>query len=240
MSDIEVIDWPRDWWGVVSCEFGLMPRSLTSQSPWTATQSVYGPHVQYWQAKLKFPVMTSDELATREAIIESLGGQSGLLRMGHPFRMSPLFNSDVDESPSGYSDGTFFDDGSGWANGYLPSTITVWEEADHGGDSVVVTGLPALTNRPLRRGDLVEFRRNGIADLTPSLHRIKRDASTDSSGTTRIEIMPTLRKQLAVGDMCVLDFPTTVFRLMSNDTGFVQRDLSYTGNFEIDLMEAIF
>lgn len=235
----DIIEWPRAWWGVVTCKFQLLPRSQSSQSPWTMRQHVFGPHVQYWSAELTLPAMSSSDLAAREAIVEMLGGISGLLRMGHPFRTQPMFNEDVIADSQAWSDGTFFEDGSGWVNGLLPPTVFVGDEAAYGDTSVFVSGLPALTNRALRRGDLVEFKRNGIADETPSLHRVVRDSSTNSSGQTGIEIVPPLRKGLAIGDEVSLTYPTTVFRLASNDAGAGMRDLSWTGNMQINLVEAL-
>ncbi len=235
----DLFEWPRAWWGVVTAEFYLMPKSQRSSSPWTMRQNVYGPHVQYWQASLAFPAMSDAALASREAVVENLGGTSGLLRMGHPFRTTPLFNDDVTQTIVPWSDWTFFDDGSGWAGGTLPPVIHVTEVADRGARSVVVGGLPASTTRALRRGDLVEFRANGIADSSPRLHRVIRDASTNSSGEVRIQINPPLRKALAAGDTVVLDYPMTTFRLIADDQGYASRDAAWNGTFKLDLIEAL-
>lgn len=235
----DIIEWPRAWWGVVQCEFGLMPRSRRSVSPWRMSQNVYGPHVQWWQAKLTFPAMSDANLAAREAIVESLGGSAGLVRMGHPFRLEPLYNADVAAGSQPFSDGTFFEDGSGWASGILPPLIYVVEAEAARATSVVVGGLTASTSRMLRRGDMVEFRRNGVWDETPSLHRVTRDASTDAAGETRIEITPPLRKGVAAGDQVVLNEPKSVFRLMSDEDGIATRDHRWVGSMGINLIEAL-
>ena len=235
----DIIEWPRAWWGVVSAEFYLMPKSQRSSSPWTMRQNIYGPHVQYWQCSLAFPTLSDAALATREAIVESLGGSVGLLRMGHPFRKGPMFNDDVTATTAQWSDGTYFENGSGWASGTLPPVIHVTEAAERGARSVVVGGLPANTSRAMRRGDLVEFRVNGIADETPRLHRLRTDGASNASGELRIQIMPPLRKGLAAGDTVVLDYPTSVFRLIGDDQGFASRNLAWNGNFKLDLIEAL-
>ena len=103
-----------------------------------------------------------------------------------------------------WSDDTFFDDGTGWRSGPLPSTVDLYEGAAARATSVVIEGLPANTARCLRRGDLFEIRRNGVADYTPSLHRVIRDCPTDATGKTRVDFVPPLRKGVAAHDMIVL------------------------------------
>lgn len=235
----EFIEWPRAWWGAATADFFLTPRSQRSQSPWTMRQNVYGPHVQFWQAHIVFPPLKDAELAAREAIIESLGGMSRLLRMGHPFRFEPLFNADVAKVIEPWSDGTLFSDGTGWLSGPLPPTIYVYQTAAARATSIVVAGLPESTLRALRRGDMIELRRNGVADRTPSLHRVTRDASSDSSGRTRIDIVPPLRKGVAATDMVVLNNPMTVFRLSSDDPTPARRNAAWHGALEISLVEAL-
>ncbi len=234
-----IIDWPRAWWGVASVQFYLSPRSQKSSSPWTQRQNIYGPHVQFWMAKLPFAPKDDAVLAPREALLESLGGQAGLLRMGNPARKTPLYNNDVTAGSEQFSDGTYFSDGTGWQSGLLSPTIYCVDSAARGETSVIVGGLPASTSRVLRRGDLVEFQRGGIADETPSLHRITRDAPTDASGETRIEFIPPLRKGLAAGDAVVLDYPTSVFRLVDDDQGIASRDQALIGTFGMSLVEAL-
>lgn len=234
-----IIEWPRAWWGVVTAEFQLMPKSQRSASPWRMNQNVYGPHVQWWQCTLQFPMLNDADLARREGLIESLGGSAGLLRMGHPFRKTPMFNDDVESSPEPWSDGSYFDDGTGWLSGRLSPTIHVAAAASARTTSVIVGGLPVSTSRVLRRGDLVEFRRNGIWDETPSLHRVIRDAATNSDGEVRIEFTPPLRAPLAFGDQVVLDYPMTVFRLSDDGDGGAQRNAAWIGNHSLNLVEAL-
>lgn len=236
-----IIDWPRAWWGVRSCQFYIAPRSQKSSSPWTQRQNIYGPHVQYWVAKLSFPALEDSDAPEREALIESLGGSAGLLRMGHPTRLTTLYNDEIAATSEAFSDGTHFSDGTGWISGRLPPVIYCVGSAARGETSVIVGGLPASTSRVLRRGDLVEFQRGGIADETPSLHRIvTSDVPTDASGEARIEFRPPLRKGLVAGDSVVLDYATTVFRLMDDDQGVMDRSADGATNVTgFSLVEAL-
>jgi len=234
-----IIEWPRAWWGVAAAEFYLTPRSQRSQSPWTMRQNIYGPHVQYWQARLIFPTLLDGDLAARESIIEQLGGTAGLLRMGHPFRITPMFSDEAITGIVGWSDGTFFTDGTGWLSGPLPSSIHVYSPAAARTTSVVVGGLPINTSRVLRRGDMVEFRRDGIADETPSLHRVLVDAHSNANGRCSISFLPPLRKAVAAGDQVVLDYPTTVFRLAGDEPQASVRNAAWHGSLEMNLVEAL-
>lgn len=235
----DVVEFPRSWWGSVQVDFGLMPRSRRSSSPWRMSQNVYGPHVQWWQAKISFPPLKDKDLAAREGFIESLGGSAGLLRMGHPFRLEPLFNGDVTATGAQWSDGTFFDDGSGWLSGPLPPLVYVAEAVASRVTSVIIGGYPVSTQRVARRGDLIEFRRNGLWDETPSLHRVTKDAHSNADGEGRVEFVPPLRKGLAAGDQVALNEPKSVFRLMNDEDGMASRDARWIGSQSINLVEAL-
>lgn len=233
-----IIDWPRAWWPWVTGQFALMPKSQRSSSPWTQRQNIYGPHVQYWTAKFTFKPLRNVEASQREALIERLGGGANLLRMGHPLRAHPQYSREQTPTTEPFSDSTLFTDGSGWVSGLLPPQIYCAGSAARGETSVIVGGLPLSTARVLRAGDCVEFQRDGIADETPSFHRVVRDAPTDAFGETRIEFLPPLRKGLAAGDAVVLDYPTTVFRLTDDSQGMVDYQASI-GAMGFSLIEAL-
>lgn len=236
---VSIIDWPREWWQPRTAQFYLAPRSQSSKSPWTMTSNIYGPHVQYWCAKLSFPPLKDAEAAAREAALESLGGQAGLLRIGYWQRRMPLYDASVMATRENFGDGTGFSDGAGFASGFLPASIYCVAPAPRGAHSVVVGGLPSSIARVMRRGDFIEFQRGGSYDATPSLHRVTRDASADALGKTRLEIVPPLRKGVAPGDKVSLQYPASVFRLAGDDEGVVDRDENAFGTLGFSLVEAL-
>lgn len=240
MPDPMIVDWPLEWWQPKTGQFNLAPRSQMSKAPWTQTSNVYGPHVQYWCAKLSFATLSDAAAAEREAMVEMLGGQAGLLRIGSWPRRRPLYDFEVEAAAAvrrRFTDTTDFTDGTGYADGYLPASIPCVEAAARGARSVVVGALPASTVRVLRRGDHVEFQRGGVWDSTPSLHRVTRDAPTDPLGRTRIEFVPPLRKGIAAGDRVSLRYPASVFRLVGDDEGIMDRDVNAFGSFGFSLVE---
>lgn len=234
-----IFEMPRKWWPVVSSQFRLASNSQSSSSPWTGRQNVYGPHVQFWRASFSLPPRYDHEAAEFEGFMEQLGGNAGLLRMGYSHRRFPLWDFEVDPTIENFSDGTEFTDGTGFASGFLPPSVTTLEAAAFGDTSILIGGLPESTPRVLRRGDLFEVMRGGVWDETPSLHRIVRDAPTNADGETRIEFVPPLRKGVAPGDKVSLRWPCSVFRLADSEQGFLDRDAAGIATGAFSAVEAI-
>lgn len=233
-----LMEWPQAWYQFASGSFTLTSKNLLSQNPFTQRLSVSGPTSQFFQVKVQISDRDESVWMGMEGFFAEAGGSAGIIRISDFSRLTPQFNRDV-SGRSPWSDGTFWADGTGWQNGRLPAFITVAEAAPKGATSVVVTGLPLSTARVLRRGDDVEFRRNGIPDETPSLHRIIRDAPTDALGRTRIEFRPGLRKAVALGDMVVLDYPMGNFRLTDDSQAVVERTPPNFGDLGFQLIEAL-
>lgn len=235
----EIIAWPTAWYGVVSSRFYLSSGSQSSMSPWSGRRSIYGPHRQLWRCELQLPASTADRWKPISAFFSEAAGQASLIRIGDSMRTRPRYNLENTLSEQAFSDGTFFDDGTGWLEGGVPSTLHVVTAAARGSTILHVGGLAASQSRLLRRGDLIEPRRDGIADDTPSLHEVLRDAPTDANGETLLKIAPGLRKGVAAGDMVVLDYATTVFRCVDDEQGIVQRDMADIGQAGFSLIENI-
>lgn len=234
-----LMEWPRAWYTVASGNFWLSSKNLVYQNPFTGRIGVSGPQSQLFQAKIQLSTQSREAWMEMEGFFAEVGGMAGIIRIADFARLEPQYNADVIGGRTAWSDGTFWTDGSGWVSGMLPPYIVTADAADKGETSVVVTGLPASTQRVLRRGDDVEFRRNGAYDETPSLHRIIRDAPTNSSGETRIEFRPSLRKALAAGDQVVLDYPMGNFRLVDDSQAVVDRTPPFFGDLAFQLIEAL-
>lgn len=236
---MDIVAWPKDWYRVMSSRFYLGSASQVSNSPWSGRKSVYGPHRQMWRCEIQLAPQKAHRWPAISAFFSEVAGQAKLIRIGDPQRPRPQYNMRETLSSQGFSDSTFFDDGTGFVEGGIPSLIHVAGAESRGATSVVVGGLPESLSRPLRRGDLFEIRRNGIADETPSLHEVIRDAPSDADGETRIEFRPPLRKGVDAGDMVVLERPTSVFRCIDDDQGIVDRSLGNVGVLGFTLLENI-
>lgn len=235
----DIITFPRSWYGAVSGRFYLSSASQSSQSPWSGRRSVYGPHRQFWRCEVTLPLSESPRWRAVSAFFSEAAGQAALIRIGDMHRIRALYNIQEALGEQPWSDSTWFTDGTGWLDGALPASIHVASSAARGATSLHVGGLGANIARSLRRGDLIEIRRDGIADETPSLHEVLRDAPTDADGETLVKIAPGLRKAVAAGDMVVTENATSVFRCMDDDQGIVDRDVANHGSAGFTLIENI-
>lgn len=184
------------------------------------------------------PLEDADWMAV-SAFFSEAGGQSGLIRISDPRRRKPQYNRASHFTQQPWSDDTFFSDHTGWIEGGVPSAFHVTQFAARGATHVVVGGLSPSVPRLLRRGDLIEIRRGGIADHVPSLHEIVRDAPTDANGETGLSIRPGLRKAVMAGDQVVSEDPTGVFRCIDDDQGIIDVTPPSIGRTGFTLIEAI-
>lgn len=192
-----------------------------------------------WQAEVSFSIQTLDQWAPLEGLLAQLAGQSGLLRFGDFAKRVPQRDMESASSAQPWSDSTFFSDGTGFIEGFLPPFIWAADGSAERSRSIVVGGLPASEARVLRRGDNFEHRPGGVYDCTPRMHIITRDAHTNSDGQTRIEFLPPLRGGVAGGDQIVLTDPMTTMRLADDNQGVVTRTPPNFGDVDIKLVEAI-
>lgn len=233
-----VWEWPREWRATIDSQFTLSSSSLNTESPYTGETTPYGPKVQRFVAKLTFPDMRPREHRRVQGWLTRLRGMIGLVRMVDYHRMRPAYDQfDVRPGAQSWSDGTWFSDSSGWVDGYLPPAIVAAETADEGACSLVVSGLPPSLPRPLGLGDLFEVRPNGIPANHGHLYEVVQDARSDADGRARLTFEPPLRRGVAAGDMIVLRYPSSVFRLASDGEGVMSRRLSSIGSIGLTLRE---
>lgn len=237
MSDI--YEFPREWYSFLKISFPLRSNSQVSAMPWSGGNSVYGPHAQLWLPKLAAAQIVGDGWQERSAFFARLGGQAGLLRMSDPARVAPQYNTSIAQSLQPWSDGSTFADGSQWLSGMVPPTVFVATAAARGSLTLQLGGLPLSTSRVLRRGDLLEIRPNGIQAAFPHLYEIMVEGSTDTTGKTGVEIRPRLRADIAAGDMAVLGWPTSVFRLVDDSQGEIELSAPNFANHGFSLVEAL-
>lgn len=239
MADPIILEWPVSWYNFVKAKFFLRSFSQVSVSSWTSRRNVYGPHAQLWFVELELVPMEKSTWMPIEALIAELGGQAGLLRISDPARVQPQRNYESEGTMVGFSDSTFFNDGTGFNSEALPPTIHITQQADKGSESIVVGGLPISSTRVLRRNDLFEIRPNGFSSATPHLYMLTRDSNTDADGKTMLNFRPGLRTGVQNGDSVVLHYPMSVFRLQDDEQGVIERTSPTFGNGSFKLIEAI-
>jgi hypothetical protein len=237
----DIFEWPRSWYRFTQTTFRIQSRSQTTPRTYIGGNSVYGPHAAIWvgQFALATERQTKGDGQAMSAFFSRMDGQAQLIRMTDYQRMRPLANRLATPTKQAWSDDTYFDDGTGWAEYPVPPVAVVAAACSRGADYIVLGGLPASQTSVLRRGDLVELRPNGIWTSTPNLYEVQVDANTNSDGKVGFEIRPRLRQGFAIGDMAVLDHPMSVFRAIDDDQGVGQ--ISHPGQVtrSFSLVEAI-
>ena len=221
------------------CKFWLRSTGLNAASPFTGGRSVYGPISQAWQCQISSVPMERPNWQRFAAFFSRAAGMSGLIRVGDPMRVRPLHDTLIKPVSGTFSDGTTFDDDTGWVEGYLPPSLIVDEPASRDATSIVLSGLPASLAPALHAGDLVELRPNAVPADFGMLYEVANDAPTDASGKTRININPSLRAGVAAGDQAVLRNATSVFRAIDDDQGTVERMLPALGAVGYSLVEEL-
>lgn len=232
--------WPTSWYRFATAKFSLRSMSQVAARPWTGSRSVYGPHAQIWHASLTLaPQLWDEHGQAMSSFFSRLGGQAGLIRIGHSLRYKPQRDRLRQPVSETFSDGFGFDDDTGFTSGDIEDVVYLTTGAERGATYVIVGGLPALEAACLRRGDLFELRPNGIHTEGPNLYEIQVNAPTDASGHTGVQIRPPLRQSFAAGDMVVLRRPTGVFRLIDDDQGIPEANAAHHMQLGFDLIEAI-
>lgn len=211
--------WPVEWYSFTSLSMSLKPISVTSPHTWTGGKGV-SRLGQLWLVKVTLGPQAWDENGqAMAAFFDLVGGQGGLVRIGDPVRQRPLRDRLLAASSAEFSDGSKFSDGTGFDDDYLPNFVTIDAAVQRGATYLVLSGFPASETAVLRRGDLIEFRPNGIPAGGPSLHSVMFNSNSDANGKSGIQISPPLRRDLAAGDMAVLVGATSVFRLIDDEQG---------------------
>lgn len=232
--------WPDEFYRFVAMTFQLSSLNLAVPHRWTGGKSVYGPIAQVWTARVTLALQAWDQSGqAMAAFLQSLGGQSGVMRIGDMSRRVPLRDRLLTSASEEFSDDTTFTDGTGFVSGHLPDYVTLHAAVAKGASFGVFTGLPASEAAVLRPGDLFELRPNGIPSRGPNLYQVRYPAPTDASGRTGVTFDPPLRQAFAAGDMIVLSKPTSVFHMVDDAQGAFEVGLAGHCSSGFDLVEAV-
>lgn len=216
----------------VQGRFRLRPASLSSAQPFSGTRSVYGPIQALWAFDVSTAKMARRDWQWFSARFARAGGTAGLVRTGDPWRRRPLFDTLVDQTRTGFTDGTEFDDDTGFVDGYLPPFGIVDDAEVAGATSLIIAGLTPSLQPALYAGDLFEIRPAGTPADHGHLYEIVNDAPTNAGGKTRVNFRPELYRGVIHGDQVVLRDAMTVFRPLTDQEGVVERmivDIGATG-----------
>lgn len=219
--------------------FYLRSFSLQSVASFTGEVSPYGPTAQRFFCEFTLPAKSEADSRTLSGIISRARGISGLFRIYDTARKEPGYNAAITTTTETWDDGTGFSDNTLWESGPLPNYVAVNTAAVRGDNSILMEGFPVNLTKALRLGDLFEIRPNGQPTTFGHLYEVVVDANTDASGQTRVYFEPGLRAGVAAGDQIVLKNPTSVFRLVSDEQGVIDRDRTLIGRLGLSFMEVL-
>jgi hypothetical protein len=174
-----------------------------------------------------------------EAWVLRLRGRSGVARIGHAKRQRPWYDRNLVATRATFSDGTRFNDGTYFANGYLPPQVYVVTAAGKGQRYLTLGGFPASVSNVLRRGDLLQVKPNGMSGTVPHLYSVMFGGNSDAAGQIGVEIEPMLRSDVAAGDTVGLRNASTLFRLADDAQGEIQLGADGIGSLGLSFVEAL-
>lgn len=218
-----IFDWIPDLYGSpVSGQFKLVTRAQVSASPYTGAGKA-NTLAQLWKADLTFNNKSLDNGVDIQAFIEMLEGPVHVCRLWDFWReVPPLLSGGL----SGFSDDTFFTDGTGFTDGYAPSVVT---GATRGARFLQIGGLPEA-QACFRRGDLI-----GVGG---SLQMVSAGVTSNAAGEALLPLLPGLRSDVAASDPVILWRPKVPMRLMPDHDG-ITREYDWATGFSLSFIEDI-
>lgn len=238
---------PQNMRSAIQSQFYLSQSAIDNPSPWTGERTPYGPFVQIHIADITPPPALSPAKAKDgqptwrdwQGFMTRMRGTSGLLRIVDYYRMRPRYDILQGNTLANWSGGAHWADDSQWVSGALPPFVVFDENASADADSIIMRGLPADTDEVLTPGDLFECRPNGVPTGYGNLYEVVHCARSNADGKARVYFQPGLRQGFKAGDMIVLRYPTSVFRLADKSQGLVTRSMGNIGNLGFKLIEEI-
>lgn len=189
-----------------------------------------------WLLSLRLaPLSPATRAREMMAFLSRLDGGVGLVRIGDPLRCIGLGAGQQADGPETWSDGTLFDDATGWSSTGI-SMGRIAAAAERGDEFITVDRLPSAIE-VLKPGDMLSVRR---ADGWEFLHEACDLTMSDASGTASIRIRPRVQAVLAFGASVVFDNPRGVFRVTSDGlAASIGLDAGYGGSGGLELAQVI-
>jgi hypothetical protein len=223
--------------------FRLRPYNIQALASQTQELIPGGLMVQRFEAKLTFPPMVDEQWRDHSGLLAEIAGIGGRVRLWDNLRKEPYYNKLVEGTVANWDDGSTWDDGTGWLGGKLPPFVTVAETARRGATNILLKGFPPSLEGVLRRGDLWEAQPNGEQSDFAHLYEVTRRANSNSEGLTRVYFRAGLRAGLRTGDKVVIGgagvYPSSIFRLASDDEGDIEVDEAHHGQFGVSFIEVL-
>lgn len=218
--------WPLNKWIPNGGKFHVRAITQMSLSPYTgASKAAASGNV--WYAEQTFPPQNDVEADAVIAFIEQLEGPVNPVWVPFWPRRRPRFFG-LSGVGQPWSDGSFFDDGTGWLE---PSwSLTAGVAALAGSKTLTLTGFPP-SSAVLWRGDVLEVGQNMV--------RVMTDIQSDASGIAMVPVLPGLRRGILAGAPVTVDSPRVLMRLAADSGGEIEYEIVNSRSFTLRFVEAI-
>lgn len=228
-----IYTWPNNpKWTPMSSSFRPKSISSMSSSPYTGSHKAFSL-AQLWYLEATW---NNHDLATTQeiqAFLNQLEGPSNPVRMFDWWKRSPILLSTGDEP---WDDGTFFDDDSGWQEGY---SLTLTQAVVRGDNVLAIEGLP-VSSECFRRGDLI-----GVSHITEEAmvemyaYELRYGVTSNSAGEALLTVQPGMRGAAAIGDVVTTYKPTLPMRLISDSEAVINRSITHGEGFTLKFVEDV-
>lgn len=207
----QIINWPCSL-GLRETDFFLRWTTRSAGRSLAGHEQIIGVNSAVWEVTLTLArSFDQTQVKTFEALVARMRGRQNIanLCICDPYR----YSARVSPLQTPFSDGTWFDDGTGFAEpisaGTQPLVVTTGGAV---GATQIFVGLTVPTRSNLRIGDM--FSLNGF------LYRV-----VDSGAAGRVDFEPPLRQAIPVGATLVVNPPRFFGRFATDDEGRRPREM---------------
>ena len=225
--------WPTD---IIAreAEFWLQSNTATFESPLTRKRQTLVRAGRRWMCRLELFVHR-DKARRVDAFLARLRGAAGTVLLWDQDRPLPAetirLHADWvagQDYPEPFSDGTFFDDGMGFAVEGRPLALTA--AAARGDTELFLDGWqPGVT--ALSEGDYI-----GIGGY---LHLVVATGMADDNGMFSVTVEPPLRAALTTAAAVTVERPTAPFHLLTDDHARNPSDADHMYRYSLEFVEAL-
>jgi hypothetical protein len=218
--------WPVGKWIPSSSVFHIRTMSQLSQSPFTGA-SKGATSGQLWVCEATFPPMQNRDAYDFGGFLEGLEGPLNPVWM-HDWHRPYLRAQEEGLSTYTWTDGSFFTDGTGWAD---PAwNVSLGVPALAGSRSITINGFP-VSQQVLWRGDAI-----GVGD---NLVQVQSNVFSDAAGIAMVPVLPGLRRGVLASTPISTVRPKVRMRLSADTDVGIYRASTLSSEITLRFVEAV-
>ncbi|MEO0385041.1 MAG: hypothetical protein AAF234_15960 [Pseudomonadota bacterium] len=214
-----VLPWPTKTFAAGMVRARLRDISLRAASPLTGYSHPTSPIDSRWVIDVSLARMNDDQWEEIEAFFLSLRGESKFFRVHDPRRLYPkgvaagihFGNKRGNAVDEAWSDGTNFDDETGWTD--ASSSASIASSAAMGATHVLLSGLVPDQLIAVNKNDRIGLHVSSGRGL---MYAAVKSARSDPQGRALVEIAPALRMGVTAGERANFVYVSSVFTIQGD------------------------